>query len=1061
MQVRLLGALEVAVGEEVVDVAGARLQALLARLVLDPGRTVPTGALVEAVWEDALPSDEVHALQSLISRLRRALGDPALVAQVPGGYRLAVAPEDVDAERFETQAREGAALLRSGRAEDAAGVLAAALALWRGPALAGIAGTRTFASLAAARLDELRLAATLDRIEADQARGAAPEALTTELERLATAHPLDERVAALLLGVLHAGGRQADALAAYERVRTALDAELGALPGAELQAAHLAVLRGDVRTAPVLRTNLRAPLTSFVGREPELARLADALAAHRLVTLIGPGGAGKTRLAQTAAARMGTSAPDGVWLVELAPVTEETGIAPALLGALQLREVSLLEQQAKLPAADALARVLDVLADRTALIVLDNCEHLIAAAAGVVDELLGRCPDVRVVATSREPLGIAGEWLVDVPPLAWPADGVTAAGALAHPAVELFADRAAAARPGFAVDDGNVAAVVEVCRRLDGLPLAIELAAARVRTLSPEQLARRLDDRFRLLTGGSRTAMPRHRTLRAVVDWSWDLLDEGERTLAAKLAVFPGGVTPASAAAVDGRPPEDVLDALTVLVDRSLLQVADPDAPRYRMLETIREYGVERLAASGELAAVRDAHARHFAALAEAQEPRLRDGGQIAALRLLGAERENVVAALRHLGDTGDARAALRMATALLWFAVISGNPNDELAWLKVGLGAEGEADPADRAVARLILALADDGPGREADPDVLRALAADLVGADLSARPVLRFLAPVVSWFTGDKEAAAARLEVLAADGDPWVRAAARLIQSQAAENEGEAAGTRTALADALAGFRAIGDRWGQAMARIAQAGLLMLEGDLDEAEEALDDAHELADELGSLSQEAFLEMHLAEIRMRRGDPAGALAHLETARERGSLSGEDEVMLDARRAQTAWRAGEHALARAEATALRARLDTMAPRAGDRGHTRALGLAATGFVALRDGDLDTAARDLAGAYAAATGTGDMPVHALVGIVCADLALARGRATDAAEMLGAASLLRGGADRTNPEVAALSAALTDALGADAFAAAYARGFEADREAAAARLDPASDAAPVGP
>jgi predicted ATPase/DNA-binding SARP family transcriptional activator len=1079
VRVALLGPLEIEADGSRVDVGGSRLRALVGRLALDAGRTVSTSALVDAVWDEDRPADEVHALQSLVSRLRRSLGDAALVAQAPGGYRLALDPAAVDAHRFERLARDGAAALRAGDVDRAAAILRDALALWRGPALEGLAGERGFATAAADRLADLRLAATLDRIDADLARGASAAAdLAAELERLAADHPLDERVAGRLVRALAGAGRQADALAAYERVRAALSDELGAAPSAELQAAHLEVLRGEVAapgaTAPRPRragprTNLRARLTSFVGRAAEIGRVDGALDAHRLVTLLGPGGAGKTRLAEEVAARRVGRTPDGVWLVELAPVTEEAEIVPALLGSLHLREAALLDASggSAMAPGDALSRVVDLLADRAALLVVDNCEHLIAATAAVADELLGRCPGVRILATSREPLGIVGERLVDVPPLAWPAASATAAEALAHPAVELFADRAAAASPGFAVDDGNVAAVVEICRRLDGLPLAIELAAARLRTLSAEGLAQRLDDRFRLLTGGSRTAMPRHRTLRAVVDWSWDLLGEPERALAERVAVLAGGVTPQSAAAVcadvgDLVAREDVLDLLAALVDRSLLQVVDAGAPRYRMLETIREYGLDRLREAGALAGVRTAHAQWFAALVEELEPALRTAGQLEPFAVLTVERENILAGLRHLADTGDAARALRLVVSLLWFMVLSGGTNDVLGWIRMALDAGGEADPSDRAIAETVLRISDVAPGLAPDPDdpgrdereLIADVARRLDGVDTTRRPIVAFIRPVLAWLGEERDRAEDLLAEARGHPDPWVRAAAPLMRAQLAENDGDVEAMRGELDEALAAFRALGERWGIAMSLVSLAGVAMLDGELDAAATALDEAQRLSAELGSRTQDAMLELRLAEVRLRRGDAAGARGHLDRLEELHDLSGEESLIVDAMRARVLLATGERDEARALRDRIAAAVGRNASGPPGRGHAHAIAQATIGFVWLEDGDLDAAETALLAAHAAAAGSHDMPIVATVGLVVACLAERRGRSIDAAEMLGAAARLRGADDETNQEIARLAERLRAALGPDAFEAAYARGRETARDAAIARLHPES-------
>ncbi len=597
MRVAVLGALEVWRDQRLVPVAGGRVRALLVRLALDAGRDVSRSALIDAIWEEAPPADAGHALQALVSRLRRVVGSEAVLSGA-AGYRLALASEAVDALAFEAAARAGGAMLRAGDIAAAAEALRDALAAWRGPALGELAGDRRFATEAADRLEALRVAATADRLEADLLLGGSAD-LVSELDALTAAHPLHERLAAQRIRALTAAGRPAEALEAYERFRVRIDDELGALPSADLRAAHLAVI-GVTAAAPVLdpppatprRTNLRHALTSFVGRDAEVERLDQLLAEHRLITLIGPGGAGKTRLAGEVAGRQGDRAADGVWMVELATISDPGDVGAGVLGALGLREATMLRQSTAgtpgpgTPAAtDPVAHLLDVLAERDTVLVLDNCEHLVAAVAVFADQLLAHCPRLRIIATSREPLGIAGERLERVPPLGLPPADADARAALEHPAVRLFADRAADAAPGFAVDAATVASVVEICRRLDGLPLAIELAAARLRSLPAPQIAARLDDRFRLLTGGSRAALPRQQTLRAVVDWSWDLLSDDERLLARRIAVFPAGVTPESAAAAcadDDLDEHAVLDLLASLVDRSLLVLVDRGVPRYR-----------------------------------------------------------------------------------------------------------------------------------------------------------------------------------------------------------------------------------------------------------------------------------------------------------------------------------------------------------------------------------------------------------------------------------------------------------------------------------------------
>lgn len=592
----------------VLPVGGARLRALLTVLALRPGRTVPVGVLVDEVWDGEPPADAPAALQALVGRLRRAIGHQA-VASAESGYRLAAEPEAVDLFRFERLAGEGARALAEGDPARAMSVLDDALALWRGPALADLPDRYA----AAARWTARRLDARRDRLAAALRLGRATEALP-ELTALCGEHPLDEPLQALRLRALRDAGRTAQALAAYDEVRTLIADRLGTDPGTELTTLYGELLRQEPAppapvkpSAPAPLGNLRARLTSFVGRESEMAALRDDLSRGRLVTLLGPGGAGKTRLSQEVADTVDPGTwPDGVWLAELAPVDDPEAVPEAVLAALGARETVLSgagsgELRAaerasgdERAAGESLARLTEYCSRRRMLLLLDNCEHVIEAAAALADHLLARCPGLTVLATSREPLGVPGEAVRPVDPLPDPT------------ALRLLAERGAAARPGFRVDADEATALAgaEICRRLDGLPLAIELAAARLRMLTPQQIADRLDDRFRLLTSGSRTVLPRQQTLRAVVDWSWELLDDDERVTLRRLSVFAGGCTLEAAEAVcaDGSGGAgDAARLLGSLVDKSLVVAAPAEdgQMRYRLLETVGEYAAERLEESG------------------------------------------------------------------------------------------------------------------------------------------------------------------------------------------------------------------------------------------------------------------------------------------------------------------------------------------------------------------------------------------------------------------------------------------------------------------------------
>ena len=643
-----------------VPVGGARLRALLTVLALRPGRAVTASLLVDEVWAGDPPADATGALQALVGRLRRALGADAITSS-ESGYRLAAAPDDIDLHRFERLTGEGLRALADGNPAKAAEALDDALALWGGPALADLPDR----TAEAARWETRRLDARRARLTAALSLGEADTALP-ELTALCDTHPLDEPLQSLRLKALRATGRTAEALAAYEDVRQLLADRLGSDPGPELRALHGELLAVAPADAPSPQDtpppgNLRARLTSFVGREADIDVIRGDLASARLVTLLGPGGAGKTRLSQEVAEGARYVARDGVWLAELAPVDDPDAVPTAVLTAVGARETVMYGAGAEAIRAaggDRHDEPLDRLAEhcgrRRMLIVLDNCEHVVDAAARLVEALLERCPELTVLATSREPLGVPGELLRPVEPLPDPV------------ALRLLADRGAAARPGFNVED-DPEACAEICRRLDGLPLAIELAAARLRMLTPRQIADRLDDRFRLLTSGSRTLLPRQQTLRAVVDWSWDLLDADEREVLTTLSVFAGGCDLAAAEAVCG---PVAFETLGSLVDKSLV-VAAPSGDgemRYRLLETVAEYAAERLDESGRRPRAERAHLTYYRELARTTDPLLRGPGQLAAVGRLELEYENLRTALRHAVAERDEQEAICLVLSLIWY---------------------------------------------------------------------------------------------------------------------------------------------------------------------------------------------------------------------------------------------------------------------------------------------------------------------------------------------------------------------------------------------------------
>jgi predicted ATPase/DNA-binding SARP family transcriptional activator len=876
-----------------VAVGGARLRALLTVLALRAGRAVPVDLLVEEVWAGDPPADAPAALQALVGRLRRAVGADA-IASADGGYRLTAPPDAVDLHRFERLTADGLRALTDGDAAEAAVLLDDALTLWQGPALADLPDR----TAEAARREARHLDAVRARHTAALALGHAERSLP-ELTALCDAHPLDEPLQALRLRALRDAGRTAEALAAYESVRRLLADRLGSDPGPGLRALHTELLRPAEPPAPVRRTpppgNLRARLTSFVGREGDIEALHGDLAGARLVTLLGPGGAGKTRLSQEAAESAGDVARDGVWLAELAPVADPDAVAQAVLTAVGARETVLYGAGAEEMRAavaerldDPVERLAEHCARRRMLIVLDNCEHVVEGAAHLVEELLKRCPELTVLATSREPLGVPGELLRPVEPLPEPA------------ALRLLAERGAAARPGFrTVDDPEACA--EICRRLDGLPLAIELAAARLRVLTPRQIADRLDDRFRLLTSGSRTVLPRQQTLRAVVDWSWDLLDEDERDVLRHLSVFARGCDLAAAEAVCG---PAALDALGSLVDKSLVVAAPaPDGRmRYRLLETVAEYAAARLDESGSRPRAERAHLTYYRELARTTEPSLRGRGQRAAIDRLQLEYENLRTALRRAVAERDEQEALCLVHSLVTYWQMRDLRIEARGWCRevMSLGPDPFAEPL-RPAAPVWKPCTDAPPPmtgeilEEARRGVhLAHLACMDTELDAwqtpAAQAKLRAIAdtytpglpqtcrtPGLLWFyavmlTGDME----RIRVISdanirtareTPGYEWELAVCLQMRANLLANRSDWAGDATRDADeSLEIFRRLGDAWGTAEALSARAEAHERMGAHGRAAADYEAAMVYAERLDARSQSAVLQARLGSALLEAG---------------------------------------------------------------------------------------------------------------------------------------------------------------------------------------------------
>ncbi|SDP16967.1 Predicted ATPase [Klenkia soli] len=1017
--VELLGPVVVRVDGVPVDVGGGRARALLARLALDPGRVVSVDALVEALWDGAPPAAPANALQAVVSRVRRAVPGLPLRAQPPG-YLLDLPRDAVDATAAE---------------DDPAGTEH----LWRGEPLADLRDL-AFTAAPAARWAELRLDA------AEQRLAGAGAAELPELDRLVAEHPLREGLAALRVRALHRAGRTPDALAAYEATRHRLADELGLDPGPALRAAHLAVLREEAPERPVLR----AALTSFRGRAAELDLVADRLDRGRLVTLLGPGGAGKTRLAQEVARQREAGTPDGVWWVELAPVGEPRQLPAAVLTAVGQRASTTLERVPTV--VEAGARLREVFATRRGLLVLDNCEHLVDAVARLTDDLLAGCPGLVVLTTSREALGIPGEALVPVGPL--PVPTADQPGAADADVVRLFADRAQAADPTFAVSPANLPLLLEVCRRLDGMPLALELAAARLRTLGLAQIAARLDDRFALLTGGSRLALPRQQTLRAVVEWSWESLGPAEQAVGRRLSVPPDGVTLEAAEAICGGPA--VLDAIAGLVEKSLLTaVPEGDGVRYRMLETVRAYGAEQLDAAGERAATEAAHTAWCRTLLDRLDPLLRSGPhQLAALRELRAEHDGLAAALQREVDAGRGDEAVHLAGRLSWFWLLSGQQS--VAARQLADVARLPAEPSSlRTVCLTFSALAvADEVGWTGARDALAAVVA--VPAELgpsSPEPIA-----VISWalatvFLGQPQ----RLGETAGHPDPWVQAVVHAAVGLAAENDGRFDTLAEDLQVAREAFRELGDRWGMSITAASLGQLAAQDGDLVRATVLVEEALRCSDELGTSDDSPMLRVRLALLRAAAGELVAAGADLdEQLVQVARLGGPMLAYAESVRALVADLAGEPELAEATSRAAVDRMDVAGFLPPDQ--MGALVRTVRAQVLAGRGALAEAAEQLAQAQRGAVqNSADMPVLAIVQVGRAVLAHAAGDASGSARLLGLAEAVRGRADLGDPVVARLRAQLVEELGAAAVDEAAAAGLALGRAAALAEVG----AEPVSP
>ena len=832
-----------------VALGGPRPRALLAQLLLHPNQAVSTDRLIDAIWGDEPPASAQNALQVHVHTLRSALGADRIVTRAPG-YLLRVEDGELDAERFEQLVHDGKPV--------------EALALWRGPALADVA-FEPFAQAEAARLEERRLAALEARIDADLETGRHTE-VAAELEALVAEHPHRERLRAQQMLALYRAGRQADALAAYRDARASLD-ELGLEPSAELRTLEQRILRQDPEldapaAAPPPRLDGLPPAsTPIVGRSLELAAVSALLERPdtRLVTLTGPGGTGKTRLALEAAR---SSARRAVF-VDLSSVEDPTLVVPTIGRAVGAPES---------PGEDAVATVAPTLDAAVSLLLLDNLEQVLDAAPDL-GRLLSLAPEVTILATSRAPLRIASEHEYRVPPLAVPAIGTESVDDVERSAAaRLYVERARRSVPDFAITEANAAAIARICRALEGLPLALELAAARVRLLGAEGTADRLGDMLGLLSRGARDLPERQRSLRATIDWSVRGLDDEARTVFAALGAFSGGGTLAAVEAVAGDG-VDVPTALDDLLDAALVAPgARGPEPRFTMLETVREYSAELLATSGAEAAVRNRHLDWFLHEAEGEGVYWRRNTDAAWLERVETDHDNYRAALTWARSAGDAARELRLANALRYFWRVRGYVEEGRRRLEAAVELSDRVEPALRArtlgeTGVMAFAGGDYGRARELWSAALpifeqfgvpREIARSLgeLGACNAAEGDMRGAVPLY-------EAALAKL----GETDDLHGIGVMLANLAAAyEGLGETQKARDASLEALELQERIGDDDGVAISNLNMASLEASLGDLDAASRHLRRSLDASERLGYREGVLYALGIGAQIALERG---------------------------------------------------------------------------------------------------------------------------------------------------------------------------------------------------
>jgi predicted ATPase/DNA-binding SARP family transcriptional activator len=900
MQLRVLGPLEV-VGDDDITIPfrGAQLRRALATLSLHAPSPTPVDELRDVLWPDGAPSP--NALQALISKLRKAIA-PMTIDGTGSAYSLVLGSAEIDAHRFEQLITAGREAAAAGGHDDAIDLLGRALAMWRDRPFDDIADL-SIGQAPAARLNAMRESAIATRLEA-MLGGGHIDAAAAELESLVVAEPLVERWWALLMIALYRQDRQADALRAYQQARTVLADELGLEPGPELRDLEAKILQHDASLGPSSRNTYSRPvqrhdtapaaaqlprrLASFVGRDEHIDTLSHLLERERLVTILGPGGAGKTSIAIEVGRRMSCDLNKcAVALVELSALPRGGDVVAAAAAVLAIGDGELRARATAGPATD-MERIIDTVGDRKMLLIVDNCEHVVAEAALFASTLLQQCDNVTLLATSREPLAIAGEQVWSLPPLT------------ADEATELLVARARSAGIELALDGGAEQTAQQLLERLDGLPLAIELAAARLRSMTIEDLVQRIDDRYALLSVGPRSAEPRQQTLRGLVDWSHDLLDERERIVFRRLAVFSGGATFEAIEHVCTDPIDndgplrisavDIDGLVSRLVDKSLV-TADrtPSGVRFRMLQTLTDYATERLLASGEAEAVGARHARYFASRVAPAERGLMSHDQAKWIDWLRLEWANITTAIDHALAIDDAETAIQLVAPLGWYFFMIDETVAGTEWMHAALACTGKSDPRLHSLALASWAFLASTGADPANSAIVAERALDTLDSydDPRTEAMVAGMYVMCQLFSGHIDAARAVLPLIESaahrSGDKWTLAMERLVAAEVKGIQGDPLEAEQDMRRAADGFAAVGDRFSYSICATHGAELAEMRGDYHRAVRMLEESLAIAEDVGFSVRGFAARSRLANLEILRGNLALAASMHQQALDSGS----------------------------------------------------------------------------------------------------------------------------------------------------------------------------------